>query len=515
MDAVASGSHALLTTAEMARADALMIAAGTPSFELMRRAAAAVATAADAMAPRGAPIVIVCGPGNNGGDGFVAARMLRERGREVDVVLVGERAALKGDAARAAALWDGAVHAPEAIGAVLGRVEVVVDALFGAGLSRPVMGAAADVIAAVNARGVPVLAVDVPSGVDGTTGACDGAVIDATRTVTFFRAKPGHYLFPGAAHIGTLEIADIGIPADVLDEIRPRAVRNGEAVWRRVWPALARDGHKYGRGHALVVSGPADRTGAARLGARGALRIGAGLVTLAGDPAATAVNAMHVTSIMLRRAVSSDDLADILGDARFTAALIGPAAGVSARTAEDVLAVLQAPAAVVLDADALTSFAAMPAAPRLGFLPARGGDENTADRLFAAVQARTAPVVVTPHEGEFRRLFGDVGGSKLERARAAATRSGAIVVLKGADTVIAAPDGRAAINADAPPWLATAGSGDVLAGMITGLLAQRMPPWEAACAAASLHGAAARAFGPGLIAEDLPDALPRVLARLV
>jgi NAD(P)H-hydrate epimerase len=375
--------------------------------------------------------------------------------------------------------------------------DLVVDALFGAGLTRPLTGTAAAVVDAVNASGAPVLAVDVPSGLDGTTGQATGPVVRATGTVTFFRRKPGHVLLPGRELCGSLTVADIGIPAAVLREIAPQTFLDAPALWLEglPWPKL--DGHKYARGHALVVSGPAAHTGAARLGARGALRIGAGLVTVASPPDALKVNAAHLTAIMLLPCDGARGLADILADRRKNAVMLGPALGVGAPTREMTLAALSSGAATVLDADAITSFS------------------DHAAELFAAIKAQSRPVVLTPHEGEFQRLFADIGeGSKLQRARKAAASSGAILVLKGADSVIAAPDGRAAINDNAPPWLATAGAGDVLAGFIAGLLAQGMPGFEAACAAVWMHGAAAELVGLGLIAEDLPEHLPDVLRRL-
>ena len=292
-------------------------------------------------------------------------------------------------------------------------------------------------------------------------------------------------------------LAQIGIPESVLADIRPSAFENAPALWPQ---ALRRPGaadHKYRRGHALVVSGPMLATGAARLAAGAALRAGAGLVTLASPPDALAVNAAHLTAVMLRRIDDAEALAEMLSDPRFTAVALGPGLGTGARARALVEAALAAPPPAVLDADALTLFAAAP------------------QPLFAAIAARPAPVILTPHEGEFARLFPDLGaGAKPERARAAARRSGAVVVLKGADTVVAAPDGRIAINANAPPWLATAGSGDVLTGIAAGLAAQGGPAWEAACAAVWLHGAAGTQAGPGLTAEDLAPALRPVLAAL-
>jgi NAD(P)H-hydrate epimerase len=367
--------------------------------------------------------------------------------------------------------------------------------LFGAGLARDLNGEVARTVAAVNAGGSPVLAVDLPSGIDGRTGEVRGVAIRAMRTITFFRLKPGHLLLPGRTHCGVTEVAQIGIPESVLATLRPTAFHNGPALWGASLRKPAAEDHKYSRGHAFVVSGPASSTGAARLAAAGALRIGAGAVTVASPPDALAVNAAHLTAIMLRSIDGSDALERLLSDPRAKAVVVGPANGVGEATRANAEAALRSAAGVVLDADALTSFSAAPG------------------RLFKAIAERSAPVVVTPHAGEFARLFDDTG-PKLDRARAAAAESGAVVVLKGADTVIAAPDGRAAINSNAPPDLATAGSGDVLAGMIAGLLAQGAAGFEAAAAAVWVHGAAGAAVGRGLIAEDLPGAVPRVLQAL-
>ena len=380
---------------------------------------------------------------------------------------------------------------------ILAGADVVVDALFGAGLARPIEGKLATLIGRVNASAVPVVAVDVPSGIDGSTGEVRGVAINAVATVTFFRLKPGHLLLPGRIHCGAVQLADIGIPASVLAEIAPKTFANEPALWLAQFPWPKEESHKYARGHAVVVSGPVYSTGAARLAARGALRAGAGLVTVASPRDALQVNAAQLTAIMVREADDARGLNALLADKRKNAVLIGPGVGVGERTKELVLAALASEAAVVLDADAITSF----------------GEASAS--LFAGIASRTAPVVLTPHDGEFARLFHDlVALPKLERARQAAARSGAILVLKGADTVVAAPDGLASINATTSPWLATAGTGDVLGGMVLGLLAQGMPVFLAASAAVWLHGAAANAFGPGLIAEDLPETLPLVLRAL-
>jgi ADP-dependent NAD(P)H-hydrate dehydratase / NAD(P)H-hydrate epimerase len=489
----------ILTTAEMERADRLAIAAGTPGFALMLSAGQAVAAAAMDVAEEG-PIVVIAGPGNNGGDGFVAAAELAAHGREVQVVLLCERESLQGDAASAARGWKYPVlpFNPQAIG----KPALIIDALFGAGLDRVVKGEPFDMIEAINANDAPVLAVDLPSGINGSTGAVMGTAVRAAETVTFFRRKPAHLLLPGRLHCGQVRVADIGIDAKVLAEIAPKTFENIPSFWRASYPVPEIEGHKYNRGHVVVVSGGVAATGAARLSARGALRAGAGLVTLASPQDALAVNAAALTAVMVRAVDTVVEFADMIADKRFNAGMIGPGAGVGERTRDFVLTALSAKRAVVLDADALTSFAGNP------------------EQLFEAIRHASDPqVVLTPHEGEFPRLFSDISNkhplrSKLERVRAAAERAGAVVLLKGPDTVVSAADGRATIAANAPPWLATAGAGDVLSGMIAGLLAQGVPAFEAASSAVWMHGEAAREAGPGLIAEDLPETLPAVTRHL-
>jgi hydroxyethylthiazole kinase-like uncharacterized protein yjeF len=525
-----AAAEQLLTTHEMAQADRLAVEAGVPSLTLMENAGRAVAAEAVKMVEAGARIHVFCGPGNNGGDGFVAARLLAERGYQVSLGLLCERSALKGDVAVMAGRWTGEVL--DAFDFEAGKIDLYIDALFGAGLSRPLDDDIGSKILTRIGDNDPVLAVDVPSGLDGNTGLAGGSVFSATRTVTFFRRKPGHLLLPGRLYCGKIVVADIGIPEKVLASVQrslPEDQRSETYVndtagyhWRGHLPRLKLGAHKYNRGHAVVVSGGPESTGAARLGARGAIRVGAGLVTVVGGAAATMVNAAHLTAIMIKSIAGREGLAEVLADERKNAVLIGPGAGVGAETAQWVLTVLASRAAVVLDADALTSFCAAKAdaaesGGNFGFL-GKGADQGyrPAD-LFAAIAGRPAPVVLTPHAGEFKRLFPDIvaqHASKLDQARAAARLSGAVVVYKGPDTVISAPNGAAAINENAPPWLATAGSGDVLAGIITGLMAQQMPAYLAACAAVWLHGAAGNACGPGLIAEDLPERLPGIVARL-
>jgi hydroxyethylthiazole kinase-like uncharacterized protein yjeF len=488
----------LLTNAEMAQADRLAVAGGVSSTDLMENAGRAVADYIGRTYPTGTRVVVVAGPGNNGGDGYVAARLLADRGCDVRLLRVGLPG--KGDASRAAGRWKGPVA--DATPQALAGAGLIVDALFGAGLDRPVSDLPAAMIEAINASGLPVVAVDLPSGISGDSGAVMGAAVKARETVTFFRRKRGHLLLPGRLHCGPIFVADIGIPTAVLDKIQPLAFADEPPLWASHFPWPRPDGHKYSRGHAVVVSGDMSHTGAARLAARGALRAGAGLVTIASPRNALAVHAASNLAVMVRQVDGAPALAKLLRDPRINAVVLGPGGGLGAAMQAKVRAALNGERAVVLDADALTSFAGNPAA------------------LAKAIKARKAgATVLTPHEGEFVKLYKKLDEVahlpvKLEKALLAACHMGVIMLLKGPDTVIASPDGRVAIAAAAPPWLATAGSGDVLAGIIAGLLAQGMPGFEAAAAAVWLHGEAANEFGPGLISEDLPEALPAVYRRL-
>jgi len=485
----------VLTNAQMAKADAYAVAHGVPSLTLMENAGQAVANAIAARF-KPCPVTVLCGPGNNGGDGFVVARLLDETGFTVRVAQDVEP---KGDAAVMSERWKGTrvALAPEA----LDGARLVVDGLFGAGLSRPLEGAYAQVVEALN--DLPVVAIDVPSGLSGDTGQpLGGVVVKAMLTVTFFHKKPGHLLLPGRALCGEIVVSDIGIPPEAAAAAsRSEAIghkkslhENTPGLWRYPWPQA--EGHKYTRGHCVVLSGGAAQTGAARLAARAALRVGAGLVSVASPPNAVMVNASHLTAIMIKPFDGATGLGQLLSDKRLNAVALGPGLGIGGETRALVGVALKSGAAVVLDADAITSFKDEPKA------------------LFDHLHERC---VLTPHAGEFERLFPgllDESPSKLEATRAAAARAGCVVLLKGGDTVIAEPSGKAAINVNAPAWLATAGAGDVLTGLVAGLLAQGMPAFEAACCGAWLHGDAAARFGPGLIAEDLPEMLPAVLRGL-
>jgi hydroxyethylthiazole kinase-like uncharacterized protein yjeF len=472
----------ILTVAEMRAADVSAIARDGSNAALMERAGEAVTEAICArLTPQ--PVTIICGPGDNGGDGYVIARLLKARGWPVAVWAIAEPASE--GCRRARGQWNGAV---ETAGAAPPQ-GLVVDAMFGAGLERPLRGEAATLAARLAETASRVVAVDLPSGVSGDTGRPSGACVAAALTVTFHARKVGHVLEPGRSLCGEVVVADIGLGATptTLVENEPASW-----LWGFPWPDAA--SHKHSRGRMVVVSGDAWSTGAARLSARAGLRIGAGVVTLFSPLEAAATNAAHLEAIMLRPFETDMELEQ--GAADVDAAVIGPAAGVTETTLLNVMALARTGSALILDADAITVF------------------RDDSDELFSILDRDD---VLTPHPGEFERLFpGLLGKSehRIHAARQAAEIAGAVVLLKGADTVIAAPDGRCAVNINGSPWLATAGSGDVLAGFIGGLIAQGMESFDAACAAAWIHAEAAELHGPGLIAEDLPGLAPEILRRL-
>lgn len=487
----------LLTAEEMNRAEKLAAEAGVSTLTMMENAGRATAEEVVRRFPRGSRVAVLCGPGNNGGDGFVAARYLRERGYHVRLALHGKRDELGRDPKEMARRWDEGIE-PLSLQFLEGA-QIVVDALYGTGLRDTITGLPAQIIEEVTARALPVVSIDVPSGIDATEGTVHGVAFKAASTVTFFRRKTGHVLLPGRLYCGDVRAADIGIPPTVLEDIAPGSFVNDPDFWLRFFPKLKVEAHKYDRGHALVVSGPMERTGAARLAARSALRAGAGLVTVATSKSAFYINAAQLTAIMVEPYEGPQGLSEVLSDSRITSALIGPGAGTDPEVKDLVASVLGSPATAVVDAEGLTAFSEAPG------------------ELFDQIKNRLpALTIITPHEGEFARVFPDLAQepSKLERARRAAELSGAVIVLKGPDTVVAHPGGLAAINENAPPWLATAGSGDSLAGLIAGLAAQGMAAFDAAAAAVWVHAELATAFGPGLIAEDLADLLPGVLQRL-
>jgi len=479
-------SREIISVEQMRAIDAASAEAGVSTRTLMENVGRAVA---DAIVERFTPcrVLVLCGPGNNGGDGWVAARHLKMHGWEVAVASMSPRERLQGDAADAATAWVGDVfslsNAPSA--------EIYVDALFGAGLSKPLDADCARFADLSIKNPGQFVAVDVPSGLLGDTGEPFGdACIFAALTVTFVRKKPAHVLMPGRGYCGEIVVADIGAPDAVIAAQRVSLWENDPSLWSLPWPDV--DAHKHERGHVIVASGGRARTGAARLAARAALRAGAGLVTVLSPDDAIAENAAQLTAIMLREANDEAAFADASRSAG--ALVIGPAFGTSDAHYKLLLAAIDAGerAPLVLDADAITMLA-----PMTHGLDARD--------------------VMTPHVGEFRRAFPGISsasGSRIEAARAAAAYARCVVLLKGPDTVIAAPDGRAIVNTTGSPFLATAGSGDVLAGIIAALIAQGMESFAAAAAGAWLHGKVGERLGPGLISEDLPEFLAPILNEL-
>lgn len=475
----------IITVEEMRAIDAASAAAGVSTRTLMENAGRAVSEAIVGRFPQ-QPTAVLCGPGNNGGDGWVAARALREMGWPVWVETMVAREELHGDAADAARAWSGETFA---LGASGRTASLYVDALFGAGLSRALEGEPARLAAVLPAKNV--IAVDVPSGIAGDSGNPLGSVcFEAALTVTFVRKKPAHVLMPGRAWCGEVVVADIGVPAAAIAAQGVTLFENDPSLWSMPWPEA--DAHKHERGHVMVASGGHTRTGAARLSARSALRSGAGLVTVMSPSDALAENAAQLTAIMLREAQDEAAFAEAARTAQ--ALIIGPAFGTSDAHYKSLLAALNAMprCPLVLDADAISLLA-----------PLTHGLE--------------AHDVMTPHVGEFRRAFPGIWSNSsdpIEAARAAASYARCIVLLKGPSTVIAAPDGSAIVNTTGTPLLATAGSGDVLAGVIAGLVAQGMNSFDAAAAGAWLHGRAGESSGPGLTADDLPDILPHIFNEL-
>ncbi len=488
--------HGLLSIVEFARMEKEAIEAGVSADAMMEQAGKHIADVIFRQF-KPTPVLVLCGPGNNGGDGYVVARHLNEKGWEVTVAALEENGK---NPTKAATRYKGRniAFSPQA----LKGKGLVVDALFGSGLKRPIKGAAKEMLQALAASHIPVVAVDVPSGVNGSNGQILGIAAPATITVTFERKKQGHVLLPAKAYCGEVVVRPIGVPKTLWEKRAFSCFENGPELWSQLipWPKIT--GHKYSRGHAIIVAGGRVGTkGAGLLGSVAALRVGAGLVTIACPETAVDFYAQRYASLMTRPIADAKALRLFLIEPHRDAVLIGPGAGISDRTRKMVLTILKEHKPCVLDADALTSFIGEPKA------------------LFKAIKACAAPVVITPHEGEFRNLFGtmawmETAEDAIARALSAAETSGAVVVLKGSDTVIATPKGLTVVNTNAPPTLATAGAGDVLAGMITGLLAGGMEAVAAACAGAWIHGECANRFGLGLISDDLPGMIPGVLQQL-
>ena len=515
----------LLTSAQMRAIERTAIESGFVSgLELMERAGLGVVQAIHDTWPQlgaGCRAVVLCGPGNNGGDGYVIARLLQSRGWQVSVYSYGDTAHLPVDAGINFRRWSGLgkTEPLKALVACAMRDEegpdIIIDSVFGTGLTRSLPE---DLKAGLTAicdwrrrQGAVAVSVDIPSGLCADSGRDRGCGLKSDVTVTFHQAKLGHYLADGPALCGAIRRVDIGLgrwsdgaQADaglvhlVTDEVMHWFQKDG--------------GHKYDHGHALVMAGGVGKGGAARLAARAALRVGAGLVTLGVPPAALRENAARLDAVMLQDISNPDALTNALDDHRITALCLGPGLGVERASGllDAALAATKSGSqrGLVLDADALTALSRLPV----------DGFDGLPERC-----------VMTPHGGEFGRLFPDASDrlsatpkqgstySKVDAVRAAAKQANCVVLLKGADTVIADASGRSVVHSAAferaTPWLATAGAGDVLAGIVTGLIARGIKPFEAACAGAWLHVEAARAFGPGLIAEDLADIIPQVLRR--
>ena len=492
----------LLTPEEMGNADHLAATLNREdSFKLMERAGQAIADIVLNDYRQCRTIAVLCGPGNNGGDGYMAAHILKSHGFEPTIFALGTPRA-GSDAEKAAALW-GAKHLAFDNFSSPQDFDVVIDALYGAGLDRPLEQSLQEKLKRLNESGIPVIAVDLPSGVFGQNGAIKGEAVKASKTVTFFRLKPGHVCYPGRLQCGEIRLADIGIPEKVLETIKPTRFINFPSLWLKNWPELDYDTHKYRRGHAVVFSGHQSSTGAARLAAHAAARSGAGLVTIVSPEDALLVHEMHLTSIMLKEMGSDTEILDFLENRKVRSVILGPAFGSLERALSIIEVVLLKSKifTLVLDADALTAMA------------------GKSEEIFALIKQSPVNVILTPHEGEFQRVFPSVAHmedlSRIEKAAKAATVSGSVVVYKGADTIIASPDGRLAVNVNGTPFLATAGAGDVLSGIIGGLSAPKMLPFEAACAGAFLHARCAEHFGHGMIAEDIVSAIPLVLSEII
>lgn len=488
--------HCILSTDQMKAVDQLAIddlmKQNKSGAELMEAAGLSVVRAITANYD-GSNVLVLCGPGNNGGDGFVVARHLKRMSFNVQVALLGDLDNLQGDALRMAKMWESDI--PPISSDLLTGQDIIVDAIFGTGLSKEITGALKDTLEAANESTAHKIAVDIPSGVKGDTGELLGAAFRADKTITFSRKKPAHFLYPGKALCGDIVVANIGISDQTVNDVEPDIYCNDPELWNNSLPVFDASTHKYHKGHAVVVSGNMIQTGASRMAAMAALRIGAGLVSVSSPEDALQTHAAHLTAVMLRR---REELIKDLQDDRLNAWCIGPGTGLNDVTKKNVLKIIAAGKRIVLDADALTVF------------------ERGPLELFELINSTAASeCVLTPHAGEFSRIFPYLKKlDKVTAAKNAAKLSGSVIIYKGADTVIASPDGRCVISDNATPRLATAGSGDVLAGILTGLLAQGMPIYEAACAAVWIHSECGDMFGDGLIAEDLPALIPVVLKRL-
>lgn len=484
----------ILTTEQMAKADQMCISElvkiGRSGADLMEEAGLSVVREIERVG-RGRKILVLCGPGNNGGDGFVIARHLSRSGWQVQLALLGKVNDLREDAAKMAERWEGEIE--NIYQTCTEGLDVIVDAIFGTGLSREVAADLKEFFENINKSDAVKIAVDIPSGIDGNTGKILGSAIRADHTITFCRLKPAHVLYPSREICGEVTIADIGIADHIVQKSNPDIFVNCPSLWQNKLPKFSGNFHKYDKGHAVIVGGDKIHTGAGRLAAMAAIRVGAGLVSISSPDDALDINAAHLTSIMIRKRT---EIISDLENEKLNCWCIGPASGVNDETKADVIGILEAGRNAVLDADALSVF------------------KDNPELLYKKL-SKNGRAVLTPHAGEFARIFPGVKKlDKLSAAKKAARLTNSVILYKGADTVIAEPGGRAVISKNAPPFLATAGSGDVLAGLICGLIAQKMNVFDAACAGQWIHSECANEFGEGLISEDLLSIISRVLKRL-
>lgn len=480
----------ILTAEQMKKADLEAIAGGIPAIQLIDTAARGLADIIGKnYEPR--PVLFLNGPGNNGADGWIAAQYLKDAGWDVRVACTVKKSELKHDAKQAAEKWDGEAEALNSNLSLKGN-PLIVDCIYGTGYSGTLPPEIVTLFDKIRQRKLGVVAADVPSGMNATTGASSPGTLKADLTVAFCRKKIAHVTMPGKELCGKVRVAPVQIPDTTIAAQGSTVFENNPGLWLKDFPIPGPATHKYDRGHAVIYGG--DKTGAAKLAAAGAQRAGAGLVSIATRAETKATFDNFRASIMTQQWDTSEDFKSILRDERKNVVLLGPGAGDPARLRESVETTLAFNKAAVLDADVFTVF------------------KDNARDLFT--QLSPDKHVLTPHEGEFARIFGEMEGSKLERAWKAAKIANAVVVLKGSDTIIAAPDGTAVINTNAPSTLATAGSGDVLAGLITGLMAQGMTPFMAASAGVWLQAETARNFGLGLTAEDIIHHIPQTLNRV-
>ncbi|MEO1041400.1 MAG: NAD(P)H-hydrate dehydratase [Pseudomonadota bacterium] len=473
----------LLTPVAMAAADQRTIDAGTARGTLIARAARSVFRILRAQFTR-RPVTVLCGPGQNGEDGWMLAALLADAGWPLEIIDLGGGLQIDDPAPEGLASYvrPSGIFAPTSS-------SLIVDAVLGAGLARPVSGEIARVFEKLNQSDAKVLAIDLPSGIDGATGEVRGQAVHADVTVTFHRLKPGHLIGDGAELSGRIFLCDIGIAPEADDA---SAVWNAPCLWRDSLCGLVRETHKYARGHVCVIGGPGLKGGAARLSARAASVSGAGAVTYLSPLSGAEFAAATFDAVMVKPLGDREALDAFLRD-RVGAVVLGPGMGHAEKAEEAVKAVLETKLPCVLDADALTLY------------------EGRTDELFEHLHGAC---VLTPHEGEFSRLFPDLSGDKRIRTEKAAELSGATVLLKGSTTVIAKTGEPTVISSHGSPALATAGSGDVLAGLIGGFLAKGVTPVKAAAAGAWVHADAARDAGPSLNADHLPARIVSVMEAL-